>query len=126
MGVGERIKYVRKAINKTQQSFADAICLKRNTIANYEIGNVEPSDRTISDICREFGVSEEWLRTGTGDMFVHVDADQELQDIFAEITISGDDLIKRIIKNYWKLPDKQKEMIHEIVDGLIAKNTPEE
>ncbi len=126
MGVGERIKYVRKAINKTQQSFADAIGLKRNTIANYEIGNVEPSDRTISDICREFGVSEEWLRTGTGDMFVHVDADQELQDIFAEITISGDDLIKRIIKNYWKLPDKQKEMIHEIVDGLIAKNTPEE
>lgn len=50
MEIGGRIKEVRKAVNKTQQAFADIIGLKRNTVANYEIGNVAPSDRTIADI----------------------------------------------------------------------------
>ena len=65
----DRIKYVRSALGLTQEQFASKIGLSRNYAAKIEIGNREPSDRTISDICREFGVSETWLRTGAGEPF---------------------------------------------------------
>lgn len=68
MTINERIKEVRKEVHLTQQAFAEKINLKRNTVASYEIGVLEPSDRTISDICREFQINETWLRSGEGDM----------------------------------------------------------
>ena len=65
----ERIRRLRKELDLTQQEFADKISVKRGAIANYEIGRNIPSDSVISLICREFNVSEEWLRNGTGEMF---------------------------------------------------------
>lgn len=67
--MNERIKKLRKALDLTQQEFGDRIGIKRNTLANYEIGRNEPIDAVISLICREFNVSETWLRTGEGEMF---------------------------------------------------------
>lgn len=63
-----RIKFLRKHLNLTQQEFADRLGVRRGTIASYEAGSA-PSSRTISDICRVFGVDELWLRTGEGEMF---------------------------------------------------------
>ena len=77
-----------------------------------------PSDRTIADICREFGVSETWLRTGEGEMFLPVDADEELAQVLAEIKLSDDQLIKAIIKSYWGLDDAGKSVIRQLVDDL--------
>lgn len=59
-----RIKMVRQKHELTQSQFADKIGLSRNYVAMIEIGQRDPSDRTISDICREFGIREEWIRTG--------------------------------------------------------------
>lgn len=64
-----RLKEIRKALNLTQQEFADRLKIKRNTVATYETGKSNPSDAAVSLICREFNVNEEWLRTGTGEMF---------------------------------------------------------
>lgn len=64
-----RLKQIRKALNLTQQEFADRLKIKRNTVATYETGKSNPSDAAVSLICREFNVNEEWLRTGSGEMF---------------------------------------------------------
>lgn len=64
-----RLKQIRKALNLTQQEFADRLKIKRNTVATYETGKSNPSDAAVSLICREFNVREEWLRNGTGEMF---------------------------------------------------------
>ena len=61
----------------TQEKFANRLSMKRNTIANYEIGRNEPIDAVISLMCREFNVNEEWLRTGEGDMFVQLPEEDE-------------------------------------------------
>lgn len=121
----ERIKALRVALGMNQTDFGAAIGVKQTTVAGYENGTRAPIDAVITSICREFNVSEHWLRTGDGEMMVKVDADQELQDIFAEITVADDDLIKRIIKTYWQLPENEKAVIRKLVDGLIEKNTPE-
>lgn len=67
--MNERIKKLRKALDLTQQEFADKIGIVRGNIATYETGKSKPGDAVVSLICREFNVNEEWLRTGNGEMF---------------------------------------------------------
>lgn len=95
MEIGERIKEVRQKLGKTQQAFADAIGLKRNTVANYEIGNVQPSDRTISDICREFGVREEWLRTGEEPMMQEIQQSKKIAAFLGDLMREEDGSFKK-------------------------------
>lgn len=64
--MNERIKKIRKKFDMTQEEFSSKIGLSRNFIAQIETGAKKPSDRTISDICREFNINEDWLRTGAG------------------------------------------------------------
>ena len=68
--MNERIKKLRRALDLTQQEFAARIGSVQNTITGYETGRRAPSSQVISLICKEFGVNEEWLRFGTGEMFV--------------------------------------------------------
>lgn len=119
--IGERIKILRKELGKTQQAFANAIGLKRNTIANYEIDQIQPSDRTIADICREFNVSETWLRTGEGEMFLDLGEDEELVQVLAAIQVSDDDMIKDLLISYWHLDEKEKAAIRKLIDGMIER-----
>lgn len=79
--MNKRICEVRKKANINQQEFADRIGLTKNYVSLLETGGRTPSDRTISDICREFGVNESWLRTGEGEMFLPKSRGQEIGDI---------------------------------------------
>lgn len=81
----DRIKYVRSALGLTQEQFANKIGLSRNYVAKIEIGNREPSARTISDICREFGVNEIWLRTGAGEPFSGYARETEMGKLFQSL-----------------------------------------
>lgn len=76
--MNERLKRLRKALDLTQQDFADRIGSKRNTVAKYETGTNVPSTAVISSICRVFNVNEEWLRNGVGDMFLPVNRNVEI------------------------------------------------
>lgn len=67
--MNERIKKLRKALDLTQAEFANRLGMKQNSIALIESGR-KTSDQTIRAICREFRVSEDWLRTGSGEMFL--------------------------------------------------------
>lgn len=92
--VGERIKSVRNMLNLTQQAFSERLGLKRNTIGSYEINAGVPSDRTISDICREFGVNEIWLRTGEGEPFQKETRQEQIMR-FATQTVKGSDEFRK-------------------------------
>lgn len=134
MGIDQRLKEFRKACGITQQGLADRLGLKQNTIASYEIGKLSPSDRTISDICREFRVSEVWLRTGEGEMFLrHTEAEQ-LAEILVRMELDQDDafisMITSAVKSYYRLSETEKAAISKLVDGMIEdlqaqKNTPD-
>ena len=73
-----RIKEVRKAAKLTQTAFGEKIGLTQNYIALIEGGQRDPGDRTIRDICREFGVNEMWLRNGIGEMYLPQDREAEM------------------------------------------------
>lgn len=118
--MNERIKAVRKSAGLKQSEFAERLGIKPNTVTSYETGLRVPSDAIVTSICREFRVSETWLRTGEGEMFLPVDADEELTEIMAEIRMSDDELIRAIIKGYWWLDEKGKAAVRSLVKELAA------
>lgn len=88
--MNSRLKVIRKELHLTQQSFADALNISKSTVEGYEYGRLNITDRVISDICRVYNVSEEWLRTGEGEMFRPKDRNSEIADIVAEM-FKGDE-----------------------------------
>lgn len=65
----DRITQIREYFGYSQEKFASKLGLSRNFINQIENRKKNVSNRTISDICREFNVNESWLRTGEGNMF---------------------------------------------------------
>lgn len=90
----ERLKRVRKEKNYTQQKLADAIGVKQNTIATYEIGRNTPIDAVVTAICKELGCNEVWLRTGEGEPFQEETRQEQIMR-FAAQTVSGSDEFKK-------------------------------
>ena len=79
--INSRIAAVLKQSGKTQEEFVVPLHLSRSFIASVCSGVKQPSDRTILDICRVYGVSELWLREGQGEMYVQRTLRQEILDL---------------------------------------------
>lgn len=113
--MNQRIKLLRKSLDLTQREFGDRIGVKGNTIANYELGRNEPIDAVISLICREFNVSEEWLRDGTGDMFI-ADNLSELDALVMKYGLSDADQV--LIEKYISLKPKSRDTIIQFISEV--------
>ena len=83
----QRLRLLRKQLGLTQEEFAERLGIKRSAISNYEIGRNTPIDAVISLICREFSVSESWLRTGEGEMFRQRCRHEEIAAFLSEILV---------------------------------------
>lgn len=92
--MNERLKKLRKVLDLTQQEFADRIGIKRNSFANYETGRNTPIDAIIISICREFNVSEDWLRDGIGDMFLPTDRNADIAKLTKQLLNEESDSFK--------------------------------
>ena len=93
--MGDRIKQIRLSAKLTQQQFADQLGLSRNFIAVIETSDRKPSDRTISDICRVFGVSEAWLRDGTEPMYVQRSENERMAMLFNDVLAEADESTRK-------------------------------
>lgn len=112
----ERIKYLRKNILKlTQEVFAEKIMLKRNSLALIETGRNSLTDRTISDICREFNVNEEWLRFGTGEIFTPQPTD-ELDALSRKYKL--DESERSILSEFLQMSTEEKKIMLHFVESL--------
>jgi transcriptional regulator with XRE-family HTH domain len=80
MTINERILEARKKLGLSQIKFAQGIKISNGYQASIELNNRKVNDRIIQLISTNFGISEEWLKTGQGDMLGHYD-DFELEQI---------------------------------------------
>lgn len=104
----------------TQVEFGKKIGVKGNTITNYENGLRSPSDAVIISICREFGIDENWLRTGTGNMYKI--PEYETATIVSDLLEENNtfyDIILEITKTYQKLDIKSQEILQEFSKELL-------
>lgn len=120
MNIAERIKKLRKALSLNQAEFGARIGIKQSTVTGYETGIRIPLDSVIVSICKEYNVNENWLRNGTGEMFLEKDDDQEFAEAINQINYHGDELIKKIIIDYMHLNDENKEKAKKYILDLAA------
>lgn len=117
-----RIQKVRKARGLTQEDFGKAIGLTKNFISLVETGGRIPSDRTISDICREFNVNEQWLRTGEGEMFREVPREQMIADFIFDATQGDNEFKRKLVAAMAKLDVKDWEALERLAVKLLNED----
>lgn len=119
MTLGERVKKVRKVLDLTQRGFGERISIKQNSVAQIEMGR-NTSDQTISAICKEFNVSETWLRTGAGEMFNQVSKEDELSAAVHKL-LSGEtsEFKTRLIKILADLGPREWDILESYALKLV-------
>lgn len=110
--INQRIAACVEASGLTKTAFAKQINLSQPHISKMALGESVPSDRTISDICREFNVNETWLRTGNGDMFIQITRDEEIASFMGSVLAGENDNFKRkFISVLSRLNESQWELL---------------
>lgn len=117
--INDRIALLIKDLGITRSSFADRIRVSRPFVSELCSGVKQPSDRTIADIAREFGVSLAWLEDGEGEMYVKRSANEEIGLLVANIMSDADDSFrKRFITLLMALPPEDWGKIERFIDEL--------
>ncbi len=117
-----RIRKLRKALDLTQVEFARRIGTTQNSVANYETGHRNPSSSVVNNICKEFHVSETWLRTGEGGMFLELSRSDEIA-AFVESVLHDEsaDFKRRLIAALSHLDAAGWEALEQLVEDTARK-----
>ena len=116
--LSERIVELIKALGIKKTIFARTLNVSQAFVSQLCSGERVPSDRTIADICREFDVSEEWLRAGTGPMFVEKTRDEELAEFFGHV-LARDDFKQRLLAALSRLDESEWAMLEQVARKLL-------
>lgn len=102
----DRISLVIKNAKITKTEFAKRLNISQAFVSQMCSGVANPSDRTILDICREFRIREEWLRTGEGEMTIADSEMETLQHFFADVLSTAPDERSAFVAALDGLPDE--------------------
>jgi transcriptional regulator with XRE-family HTH domain len=91
-----RLKKLRKSLGLTQGEFGKKIGMSDVAISYMESGRTALSKQNVYLICLTFGVREEWLEKGEGDMIddeaALSDWEKRLLDLFRKMSPRAQDL----------------------------------
>jgi transcriptional regulator with XRE-family HTH domain len=123
MTVGERVKEVRKENGLSQEEFAHKLGFDtRGAIANIELERTEASDKLLSLISNLFGVREEWLRTGEGEMMAADTQSDKIAAFLGDLTRDDDDNFrKRFVEMLADLSPADWKLLEHMAEKLTQK-----
>ena len=108
MEIYERIRELRKKhLKMSMEVFGKRLGVSRDTINNIELNRLARPDQKMSLyklICSEFGVSEEWLLNGTGDMWDNKEA--EYGTLIDRVMTGENEFAKNIFKTFALFDEK--------------------
>jgi len=105
--VNLRIKQIRENLELSQRAFSRLLSSSNSYIAGIETGARAVNDRLIKLISTQFGVNEEWLRSGKGGMFTVPSADKKstrLLSLFNSLSQRDQEVILGLIELLQKIP----------------------
>ena len=123
---------LRKALNMSQEEIGKIIGIKRSGVSKIESGLREVSEKHIKFLCLSpingRYVSEAWLRTGNGEMFLPLPEEDETATYISLLLEDSHnpfaDIVINIMKTYAELSPKSQEALHEFCQKL-KKNLTE-
>ena len=119
---GERVKELRKSLNYTLDKFGGKLGVQKSAISKIEKGENNLTDQMLLSICREFSVSEEWLRTGEGEMFVSLNRTQQIAQLTADLFKGEKDSFKeRLLLALAKLDEDEWKVLEKIACDLTKE-----
>ena len=120
--MNERIKKILEELGLKKVEFAERLHISRPYASELCSGAKAPSDRTSSDICREFGVREAWLREGEGEMFVQDTQSEQVAAFLADLTKDDSDTFKkRFVEMLAGLSPADWELLERMAEKLTQK-----
>lgn len=116
----DRIREVREHFGLSMEKFGSRIGIGKASISLLESGKNNPSVQTITLICREFGVNEQWLRTGEGEMFEQTRA-SVLDRLSTEYDLSREQ--RSVIEAFLDLDPQERDVILKYVHNVFDRST---
>ncbi len=111
--LGKKIKQLRKEFELTQEELALKLGLKgKSSIANYEAGNITPSDDIKLKMCEIFDCTLDYLMGKS--------------DVRKPEKINIDDVDVAFSSGYKGLNDTNKMIIKNTLEALLAKQEKDE
>ena len=120
MTINERLKKLRKDLKKTLTEFGRPMGYNNSTVSMIELSrppyDKKVDDRYIKAVCNAYNVSEVWLRTGNGDVFVDpptTDSDESrvrwALGLFSQLTPSGQRQVLQIAREIVRVGDEKEQ-----------------
>lgn len=119
------IKEIRKYLKMTQSEFAKETGKTRDSISNLESGRSAPDDTFIKLVCRKFGISERWLRTGEGEMFSATAEEDAITAVLSSAIGHADTEQQRFIRAVAKIPPEYIPAVTQAALAYIKAMYPE-
>jgi transcriptional regulator with XRE-family HTH domain len=128
--MNNRIKEARKRLLLTQKDVGEKLGFTDNYIYMMECGKKAVSERYIHGLVTEYGINENWIRTGEGDMFMPSTKEEEIADIaskiFKEESLFRTELIKALCDVPVELLPEIKTFMEYVVDRNKQKKNEQE
>lgn len=116
----KRISEIIDKSGLTKAKVAERLNVSAAFITKICNGTSNPSDRTISDICREFRVNETWLRTGEGEMRTNSTQRDLLEQFFSDVLTSAPDARSECLTAMAKLPPDFWGMLTDCAREIVS------
>lgn len=121
--MNERLRQVRKYLKLSQEEFGRRLGVTGAGISRLESGERNITEQMLLAVCREFNISEEWLRNGNGKMIT--DSNDNAITLLAK-ELNLDDYAIRALKAYEKLDSQSKKTIHQYILFLASSSQNED
>lgn len=115
--MNNRINILRKFLHLTMEDFGKKLGVTRSAISNIENGKRNLTDQMIFAICREFNVSENWLRTGEGEMF-NPTPKSELEALAKKYDLSDNAYV--LVEKFLNLKREQRNVLIDFIKDVAA------
>lgn len=102
----QRLKQVRKALGYTQTEFAKYLGITQTSYSMIENGIRPLSDKYVRIICITFNVSEQYLVSGQGEMFISSPHKKELLDLFSQLLPDTQDYLLVMAKELLQMQQR--------------------
>ena len=116
MEIHERMRMLREEEDMSRKTFGEVLGVSGDVINNIESNRLkrpEQKEPLYKLICEKFNVSEKWLRTGEGQMFLP-DVDEEAAYVGQLLSDEDNplyDTIKAIMRTYKDMGPKEQEIL---------------
>ena len=102
-----RISLIIQDQKITKTEFAKRLNVSQAFVSQMCSGAASPSDRTISDICRIFGIQEDWLRYGLEPMRAAKSREEEIAELVGSALSGTSEFKKAVIRMICSRTDEE-------------------